>query len=146
LPTGGTVFLSVRDKDKEALIEIARELVDLNFKLVATSGTATFLRASGLPVQMVNKVMEGRPNIVDAVINGEIHFIINTTKGPQSYADANSIRRMALSYKIPYYTLLSAARAGVQAMRAMRARAFHIAPLQDYFRSSTDDEDVRKAG
>jgi carbamoyl-phosphate synthase large subunit len=145
LPSSGTVFLSVRDKDKDGLIEIARELVDLGFKLVATTGTCNTLRAAGLDVTHIKKVMEGQPNIVDAVINGEIHFIINTTKGAQSYADATSIRRMALTYKIPYYTLLSAARAGVQAIRAMRARAFHIAPLQDYFRDGNGDEELRKS-
>ena len=148
LPSSGTVFLSVRDKDKDALIEIARELVDLGFRLVATTGTCNALRAAGLEVTHIKKVMEGQPNIVDAVINGEIHFIINTTKGAQSYADATSIRRMALTYKIPYYTLLTAARAGVQAIRAMRARAFHIAPLQDYFRDTTSDdqpEEMRKS-
>jgi carbamoyl-phosphate synthase large subunit len=133
LPVSGTVFLSVRDKDKPELIPIARDLAELGFKLVATSGTCAALKQEGLPVTRINKVMEGQPHIVDAVINGEIHLIINTTKGPQSVADAFSIRRMAVTYKIPYYTLLTAARAGVQAIRAMKARELHVAPLQDYF-------------
>ncbi len=133
LPTSGTVFLSVRDKDKEDLIPLAKDLSDMGFRLVATRGTSSSLTKAGLDVTRISKVMEGQPNIVDSVINGEIDFIINTTKGPQSVADAFSIRRMALSYNIPYYTLLSAARAGVQAIRSMKAQEMDVTPLQDYF-------------
>jgi carbamoyl-phosphate synthase large subunit len=86
--------------------------------------------------------MEGQPHIVDAVINGEIGFIINTTKGAQSVADATSIRRMALTYKIPYYTLLTAARAGIQAIRSLRAREIGVAPLQDYFPENGGEPDA----
>lgn len=133
LPLGGTVFLSVRDKDKDYLIPIARDLAEMGFTLIATGGTCAHLRDHGLEVQRVNKVMEGQPHIVDAVINGEIALIINTTKGAQSVTDASSIRRMAITHKIPYYTLITAARAGVQAIRALRARDITVAPLQDYF-------------
>lgn len=143
LPTEGTVFLSVKDNDKEALIPIARDLSEMGFKLIATGGTCTHLENAGLNVTRINKVMEGQPNIVDAVINGEIDFIINTTRGAQSFADANSIRRMALTYKIPYYTLLTAARAGIKAIRAMRAREIDVAPLQDYF--DRDEEQIKEA-
>jgi carbamoyl-phosphate synthase large subunit len=147
LPASGTVFLSVRDKDKEAVVEIAQELSEMGFNLVATSGTCTYLKAKGLPVKHVNKVAEGRPNIVDAIINGEIHLIINTTKGAQSYADSNSIRRMAITYKVPYYTLLSAARAGIKGMRAMRASDFQIMSIQEYFQKdipNLNDDELKK--
>ena len=143
LPTEGTVFLSVKDSDKEKLIPIARELVELNFKLVATGGTARFLKEAGLTVTRVNKVMEGQPHIVDSIINGDIDFMINTTtKGPQALADGLSIRRMALTYKIPHYTLLTAARAGVQAIQSMKDRDMDVKPLQDYFRDEKADREA----
>lgn len=140
LPTEGTVFLSVKDSDKEKLVPIARELVELGFKIVATGGTAKYLKESGLAVTRVNKVMEGQPHIVDSIINGDIDFMINTTtKGAQALTDSNSIRRMAVAYKIPHYTLLTAARAGVQAIQAMKDRDMDIKPIQDYFRDSEED-------
>jgi carbamoyl-phosphate synthase large subunit len=133
----------VRDSDKEKLAPIARELVDLGFNLVATGGTCDYLREKGLNVERINKVMEGQPHIVDAIINGDIDFMINTTtKGPQAVADSFSIRRQALAQKIPYYTLLTAARAGVQAIRAQKYRAIDVRPLQDYFLPPADDEDI----
>ena len=140
LPTSGTVFLSVRDSDKDDLIPIAKDLSELGFTLIATGGTCKHLQDAGLDVTRINKVMEGQPNIVDAVINGDIDFIINTTRGPQSVADATSIRRMAITYRIPYYTLLTAARAGVQAIRSMQSRDFEVAPLQDYFKKDKKEE------
>ena len=139
LPVKGTVFLSVRDKDKEEVVPLARDLSEMGFRLVATSGTASWLKREGLPVERINKVMEGQPHIVDAIINGQIHLVINTTKGAQSIADSASIRRMAISYRVPYYTLLTAARAGVQAIRALRARDIEVAPLQDYFTDRSED-------
>ena len=139
LPTEGTVFLSVKNSDKEALIPIAKDLIDLGFKLVATSGTCKHLKENGIEVTRVNKVMEGQPHIVDAIINHEIDFMINTTKGPQAVADALSIRRNALMNKIPYYTLISAAKAGVQAIRAYKTRDLTVAPLQDYFEVDEDE-------
>ncbi len=137
LPLKGTIFLSVKDADKADLVPIARELVEMGFRLVATSGTCAHLLESGLDVTRVNKVMEGQPHIVDAVINGEIDLMINTTRGPQAIADSTSIRRMALTHKLPYYTLLTAARAGVQAIRSMQTHEISVAPLQRYF----SDED-----
>ena len=133
LPIEGTVFLSVKDADKDELVAIAKDLKEMGFSLVATGGTAAHLKASGIDVTRINKVMEGQPHIADALINGEVGFIINTTKGPQAFADATSIRRIALMNKIPYYTVLSAAKAGVQAIRAMKSRDIHVAPLQSYF-------------
>ncbi len=141
LPTEGTVFLSVKDSDKEKLIPIAFELMELGFKLVATGGTARLLKEKGLEVTRVNKVMEGSPHIVDSIINGDIDFMINTTtKGPQALADGLSIRRMALTYKIPHYTLLTAARAGVQAIQSMKDRDMEVKSLQEFFRKEEDTE------
>lgn len=105
----------------------------MGFKLVATGGTCTFLREEGLDVTRINKVMEGQPHIADAVINDEIDLIINTTKGAQTVVDAFSIRRLALMHKIPYYTLITSARAAVLAIRAMRAKDLDVEPLQAYF-------------
>jgi carbamoyl-phosphate synthase large subunit len=133
LPASGTVFLSVKDDDKEGLIPLAKDLSQMGFTLVATGGTCTFLKNAGLPVTRINKVMEGQPHVADALINGEIHLIINTTKGSQTVVDAFSIRRLALMNKIPYYTLLTSAKAAVMAIRALRAKDLTVEPLQGYF-------------
>jgi carbamoyl-phosphate synthase large subunit len=133
LPITGTVFLSVKDTDKDALVPLARELADMGFSLIATGGTCAHLTAAGIPVSRINKVMEGQPHIADAVINGQVQLIINTTKGPQAIADATSIRRLALMNRIPYYTVLAAAKAAVQAIRAAKSRVYDVAPLQSYF-------------
>ena len=134
MPTAGTVFLSVKNDDKEDLIAIAKDLLDLGFKLIATSGTCHYLRAHNLPVTAINKVMEGQPHVIDAIINGQIDFMINTTRASaQSVVDSVSIRRMALMHKIPHYTLLTAARAGIQAMRAMKSRDMDVKAIQEYF-------------
>jgi len=140
LPTEGKVFLSVKNADKDALVPIAKDLEDLGFELVATGGTCTHLRDAGITVKRINKVMEGQPHIVDAIINNEIDFMINTTKGPQAVADALSIRRNALMNKIPYYTLITAARSGVQAIRALKTRDFGVEPLQNYFKQTSKEE------
>ncbi len=142
LPTEGKVFLSVKNADKDALVPIAKDLIDLGFKLVATSGTCSHLRDNGVEVDRINKVMEGQPHIVDAIINHEIDFMINTTKGPQAVVDAQSIRRNALMNKIPYYTLISAAKAGVQAIRALKTRDINVAPLQSYFDEIENKEEA----
>ena len=134
LPKEGTVFLSVKDADKDALLPIAKDLLGMGFELVATGGTCSFLQKKGLAVKRINKVMEGQPHIGDALINGEIALMINTTaKSTQAAADSNSIRRHALMNKIPYYTLLTAAGAAVQAIRAIKARDIDVASLQSYF-------------
>ena len=125
LPKGGKAFLSVRDADKAKLIEIARALIDLGFSLVATRGTAAALEAAGLKVQPVNKVMEGRPHIVDMLKNREISLIVNTVEEDRrSIQDSWSIRNSALQNRITYYTTLSGARAaclGMQHLDEMRA-------------------------
>ncbi len=143
LPTKGTVFLSVKDSDKEALIPIAKDLFEIGFELVATGGTCTKLENAGLKVKRINKVMEGHPHVVDSIINGEIDFLINTTKGPQALSDSMSIRREAVMHKIPYFTLLTSAKAGIQAIRALKNRTMEVKPLQDYF--AEDDLDDSEA-
>jgi len=130
LPTEGCVFMSVKDGDKENVIAPAQDLVDLGFSLIATSGTAAFLESKGLPVKAVNKVNEGQPHIVDLMINGGVQLVFNTTEGVQSLKDSASIRRTALTRKIPYFTTLAASRASVQAIRALRDRDLTVRPLQ----------------
>jgi carbamoyl-phosphate synthase large subunit len=134
LPKSGTVFLSVKKGDKENLLPIARELEEMGFDLIATGGTCRYLDENGVKVKRINKVLEGQPHILDAIINGEIALMINTTtKSSAAVADSNNIRRMALMNKIPYYTLLTAASAAVQAIRAIKAKDIDVTALQDYF-------------
>ena len=130
LPTEGAVFISVKDSDKTGVIEAARDLVELGFTLVATSGTAAHLEAEGLPVRAINKVNEGQPHIVDAMINGEIQLVFNTTEGATSIADSASIRRTAVARKIPYYTTLAASIASVRAISSMTSREISVRALQ----------------
>jgi len=117
LPTSGRAFLSVREVDKPGIIEIARNLVELGFSLVATSGTAKTLEDAGIKVEHINKVMEGRPHIVDAIKNGEIDLIINTTEGRRAIADSAQIRQSALQKKIAYSTTLAGGDATARAIR-----------------------------
>jgi len=132
LPTAGTVFISVKDGDKDLAPATARALVGMGFSLVATRGTAKALEAAGLIVATINKVREGRPHVVDAMKNGEIHLVFNTTDGAQALADSSSIRRAALTMKVPYYTTMAGAAAAAQAIAALRAGSLEVAPLQSY--------------
>ncbi|MDA0977920.1 MAG: carbamoyl-phosphate synthase large subunit, partial [Proteobacteria bacterium] len=117
IPPKGCVFLSVRDADKDQLPEIARGLIDLGFKLVATRGSAEVIEAAGMAVQVVNKVQEGRPHIVDMLKNQEVDFIINTTEGKQAIADSFMIRRTALQNKVCYTTTMAGGRASIAALQ-----------------------------
>ena len=132
LPLTGSVFVSVRDQDKEALLAPCRQLVSWGFELVATSGTARKLSEDGLPVTAVNKVQEGRPDIVDEMRSGHIQLVFNTTEGAQAISDSFSLRRTALTHGIPYYTTVAGARAAVQAIGALREGCLEVAPLQSY--------------
>ena len=136
LPDSGRVFLSVRDSDKAAAVGVARRLIDMGFGIVATRGTAARLREAGLPVTVVNKVLEGRPHCVDAIRSGEIQLVINTAAGAQSVTDSFDIRRSALTHFVPHYTTIAGARAAAHAIAAMRTGALEVAPLQAYFRGS----------
>jgi carbamoyl-phosphate synthase large subunit len=133
LPKHGTVFISVHDADKDAITGLARDLLQMDFKIIATGGTCTHLTRAGLAVTRVNKVSEGQPHIVDSIINRDVDLIINTTLTRQSLTDGVEIRRTGLMHKVPYYTNMAAATAAVQAIRSIRARDFHIAPIQSYF-------------
>ena len=133
VPREGTVFISVRDDDKPLILDFSRKLVAAGFKLVATSGTQKYLVENGIAVTRVNKVLEGRPHIVDSMKNGGIQLVINTTDGQKSISDSRDIRRTALMGKIPYYTTIPGANAAVAGIIAYRDGNLTVRPLQDYF-------------
>jgi carbamoyl-phosphate synthase large subunit len=116
MPKPGQVFVSVRDSDKSHLLRLVRDLIDRGFSLVATRGTCDYLRGQGVECAYINKVIEGRPHIVDLIKNGEIAYIVNTTEGRQAIADSFSIRREALQHRVTYSTTVAGAKALVQAL------------------------------
>ncbi|HEY3490700.1 MAG TPA: carbamoyl-phosphate synthase large subunit [Candidatus Deferrimicrobiaceae bacterium] len=132
LPTAGTVFVSVRDEDKEGVLSAARTLHDSGFRIVATGGTAEFLDRNGIPAQTVLKITEGRPHVADLIKNGEIALVINTPVGAQSKADSYYIRRTALVYGIPYFTTMAAAKAASQAILDLIRADLTVRSLQEY--------------
>jgi len=132
-PKGGTVFVSVRDADKERIVATLRMLAGLGFQAVGTGGTARFLTSRGIPTQKINKVSEGRPHIVDAIKNGSIQLVFNTTEGAQALADSRSLRRAALLHKVPYYTTLAGAIAAAEGIEAYASGELEVRALQDYF-------------
>ncbi len=132
LPLQGCVFISVRDEDKPGVLEVATRLHALEFKIVATRGTSSFLREHGIPNETVNKVREGRPHIVDRMKNGDIHLVINTTSSKRAISESYSIRRSALTLNIPYTTTLAGARATALAIESMRAGEMDVRPIQEY--------------
>ncbi len=136
LPQTGTAFLSIKDSDKKGLPALARRLVEMGFRIMATRGTAARIRESGLDVTVVNKVLEGRPHCVDAILSGEVQIVVNTASGPQAVADSRGIRRSALTHAVPHYTTMAGARAAVHAIAALKSGALEVAPLQSYFRAS----------
>jgi carbamoyl-phosphate synthase large subunit len=132
LPLSGTVFISVKDKDKKASQGIAAMLHDAGFKIVATGGTSAFLLDHGIPNQRVNKVRQGRPHIVDMIKNGEIDLIINTTSNKRAVSESCSIRRAALAFDIPYSTTIAGARATALAIKSMIEGEFGVKTIQEY--------------
>ncbi|MGD9668387.1 MAG: carbamoyl-phosphate synthase large subunit [Hyphomicrobiaceae bacterium] len=132
MPMNGTVFVSVKAQDKERVVAPVRELEAMGFKIVATRGTARHLSANGVQCGVVNKVLEGRPHIVDLMKNGDVHLVLNTTEGAKALADSKDIRRTALLHHIPYYTTLAGAVAVTRAIRALKAGNLEVAPLQTY--------------
>jgi carbamoyl-phosphate synthase large subunit len=136
LPLSGTVFISVRDHDKVPMVAVAKKLIAMGFKIVATGGTAGALNAAGAAAARINKVLEGRPHIVDAMKSGDVHLVFNTTEGALAIADSASIRQTALAGDIPYYTTVAGARAAVEAIAALQSGALEVAPLQSYFSAS----------
>ncbi|HUY69245.1 MAG TPA: carbamoyl-phosphate synthase large subunit, partial [Alphaproteobacteria bacterium] len=137
LPLTGTCFITVKDRDKPAVIPLARQLIELGFDLIATGGTAAALAQAGVKVARVNKVYEGQPHVVDAMIDRRVQMIINTTAGSaQNMADSFSIRRTALMQGIPLYTTMSGAKAAIAAISALRSGDLEVAPLQSYLKAS----------
>jgi carbamoyl-phosphate synthase large subunit len=136
LPQEGCVFISVKDGDKTAFAPLAEQLGAMGFDILATAGTARYLSEHGIPVRVVNKVLEGRPHIVDAIKDGEVQLVFNTTEGAQAVADSYTLRRTALLDHIPYYTTVAGARAAVQAIATLRAGKLEVASLQSYSKVS----------
>jgi carbamoyl-phosphate synthase large subunit len=132
LPLAGTVFVSVKDSDKDKVVEPIRQLAEMGFRIIATRGTKRHLDGHGIESERVNKVLEGRPHIVDAITNGEVDIVFNTTEGAKALADSFSIRRSALLYHVPYYTTLAGALAVTEAIKALRAGGLKVAPIQEY--------------
>ena len=132
LPAAGTAFLSVRDRDKPATRAVAERLAEAGFSLLATRGTAAFLRRAGLSVEIVNKVLEGSPHVVDAVRAGRIALVVNTTDGARSIRDSFSIRRSALECQVPYFTTMAGARAAVEGIVRLKQGLLDVRPLQEY--------------
>jgi carbamoyl-phosphate synthase large subunit len=135
LPKSGTVFVSVRDVDKARIVETLRLLTTLGFKIIATSGTQRYLAEQGLAAAKINKVLEGRPHIVDAIKNGGVQLVFNTTEGATALADSRSLRAAALLHKVPYYTTLSGAVAAAQGIKAFLGGDLEVRALQSYFSS-----------
>jgi len=136
MPASGTLFVSVKDSDKDRILKPVKELAALGFKVLATRGTLRHLEANGIACTKVNKVLEGRPNIVDFMKNREVDLVFNTTEGAKALADSSTIRRTALLYKIPYYTTMAGALAVTEAIAAMRAGILEVEPLQKYIASN----------
>ncbi len=132
LPMTGTVLLTVADRDKEALVEVARQFADLGFTLKATSGTQEFLGQHGIEVERVFKMHEQRPHIADLVTNREIQLVINTPRGKASQVDDSYIRKAAIRYKVPYITTIAAARAAAKGIAAMKRHQPEVKSIQDY--------------
>ena len=134
LPDRGLVFVSVKDGDKAMILPAVQKLIDLGFSVIATGGTQRYLAEAGLPVANVNKVAEGRPHIVDRIVDGDVALIFNTTEGWQSLKDSKSIRLAALKSKVPYFTTGAASVAAAQAIEALRGAQLEVRSLQDYYK------------
>jgi len=132
LPTDGVAFVSVCDRDKRAIVPVARHLSDLGFRIMSTKGTARLLRASGITVEEVRKVHEGRPNIVDAIVNGDVQLVINTPFGRETRSDGYHIRTAAVQHGVSNITTLAAAQASVQAIEAIKRGNLGVIALQDF--------------
>ncbi len=139
LPHEGNAFLSVRDRDKEPLLKTAQKLIRLGFTIIATRGTARYLKEQGIAAEVVNKVKEGRPHIVDRIKNREIALVINTPTGTASKLDSFSIRRTALTYGVPYFTTVAGARESVNGIEAILENEMHVLPIQEYHNTESGE-------
>ncbi|MCA0434485.1 MAG: carbamoyl-phosphate synthase large subunit [Proteobacteria bacterium] len=135
IPLAGSVFVSVKEADKQRALPAIRKLSDLGFAIKATGGTHTFLEQKGVPSVRINKVLEGRPHVVDAIKNGDIQLVLNTTETRSSESDSKSIRQTAVLQKVPYYTTLSGILSVTKAIAAQKADTITVKPLQDYFKN-----------
>ena len=133
VPKTGTVFVSVRDSDKPRILPTVKMLAEIGFQVVATGGTQRFLEENGVKATRINKVLEGRPHVVDAIKNGDIHLVFNTTEGAGALSDSRSLRRAALLHKVPYYTTLAGAIAAAEGIKAYLGGDLEVRALQDYF-------------
>jgi carbamoyl-phosphate synthase large subunit len=133
LPRAGTLFVSVRDDDKKGILGPVKRLAGLGFKVLATGGTQRFLAENGIEAEKINKVLEGRPHIEDAIRNRQVQFVFNTTDGQKAVSDSKSLRRATLMQKVPYYTTLSGMEAVAEAIAALKAGSLEVRPLQEYF-------------
>jgi carbamoyl-phosphate synthase large subunit len=136
LPTEGTLFVSVKDSDKALIAPAIRAIAEFGFRVIATGGTAEYLRGQGISVATVNKVAQGRPHVVDKIKDGEVDLIFNTTEGWQSHKDSASIRASALMAKVPYFTTAASSAAVVRAIGAAREHQLEVRSLQDYYSTS----------
>ncbi len=132
LPTEGTVFISVRDKDKERIVPVAKKLLEIGFKILATEGTAKFLKKHGIDAGIVLKVSQGRPNILDLIINKRVDLIINTPSGKRGKTEGFMIRRAAVDYGVPYITTVAGAVAAVKAIEAIKHGRMTVKSIQEY--------------
>ncbi|NIQ01226.1 MAG: carbamoyl phosphate synthase large subunit, partial [Nitrospinaceae bacterium] len=133
LPSGGKVFVSVKDSDKKHILEPVRKIVAAGFEIIATGGTASYLNEHGVETERVNKVKEGRPHCVDAIKSQQIAMVFNTTFGAQSIIDSFSIRREALMNNIAYFTTVAGIRAAVDGILAMKRESLDSTPIQEYY-------------
>ena len=137
LPQGGTAFVSVKDADKDNIVPAVEKLVELGFRHHRNRRERRLIfRSKGLPVEVVNKVAQGRPHIVDRLLDGDVALVFNTTEGWQSLKDSHSIRTTALNKKVPYFTTAPASLAAARSIEAVRGRALEVASLQSYYSGS----------
>ena len=142
LPLAGAIFVTVNDSDKPTVVPIVRRFHELGFRIVATDGTAKYLRARGVPAERVAKVHEGRPNAIDLIVSGEVHLLINTPLGKFTQADDYAIRRTALVHRVPYTTTMSAASAACDAIIALKSRTGSVRSLQEWHERTTVENRV----
>jgi carbamoyl-phosphate synthase large subunit len=143
LPTSGAILITVNDPDKPTVTPIARRIHAMGFRILATPGTATYLRARGIPADTVMKLHEGRPNAIDFIVNGDVHLLINTPLGKHSQQDDYTMRQAAVAHRVPYTTTMSAANAACDAILALRFRSLSVCSLQEWHEQTRKFEGVR---
>jgi carbamoyl-phosphate synthase large subunit len=143
LPTGGAILITVNDPDKPTVTPIARRIHAMGFRILATPGTATYLRARGIPADTVMKLHEGRPNAIDFIVNGEVHLLINTPLGKHSQQDDYTMRQAAVAHRVPYTTTMSAANAACDAILALRFRSLTVHALQEWHEKARNLEGAK---